>query len=1026
LSNHNDPGSASRVKAVAPAVQSAAKDIVKATSESKGGSETAKEDVPAKLALSQYKAVLNIVRAVAQEGTGVLVFVSGIADITELVVMFEPYTKYLVYPVHSDIPPDEQEMAFSVTPADKVKVVVATNAAESSVTIPDVDVVICMGTHKALQYSEELHRTQLVNMWISKASATQRAGRTGRVRPGKVFRLYSRNLHERFSEHELAEVHRRPLQDVLLGMWVMMEDTATFEGVLPIMQGLIEAPDMANIENSYQYLHENDLITSPSDEGFLTAIGRLSGELPVDIALGRLIAYGVILGVAAEAVVLAAALSLPRGPFRFANAIYHDPEEYNDIVRRKFLAQVEFDADTYSEPIMLLRLLQKWRELGPKKTGAWAFKRAILPSVMSQFKSMADNLARTVSTRLQQFKRGKQGLDAASSATEGSEIDLSNMAPLTPRTVNLLRMILLWCSSGNVLRMADRGFGNKRAVDTSVVVGSNEVTPEHISALLGGAGISYRFGQLGKRIYDARIRYWDAGQYFQSLVQLLEGMAAIALGHAPDKDAGDAEEGEGGGGGGGPSGRCADCWWVTVKSMDDRSTTVVVCLKRGPNMEGVLSMLNEMVFNNAMQRFAQNRGIYEQMAPLATWSAAACCFIIRDASKSELKRLNDFRDRIDVSLSMFVPVVGNAKLTVSNCTPSNAQLQRIFYLVAAEGEEQEVGIACQVTNHRTEITFPETADANETDLDFAPLLKDLPMGHRLLNCLLVKMGKGRGSFLVLKRAEEETEGTYNLAGAVPGSARYAQEQAQQGGGGVGSKEDAKLQVKLGTLNAQWSNIRAIKTTPSDARSSEDMFKERAMLAVLSKQSLVGCSVHLGVESVFAVASNTLIIGAAGDMVACEGVTFLPPGASWIYLALTCAGADGAQVEPFANRDSPVHINAQQETQAHRVAFLIGGATKIVHREDIVKQVDAIFQLSDTPINGHRRHRLGAGAGNGDGTEIADDEMDALLAAAGGFSEDSEVPLIVQQAIVKSSGRKKKGNSFGGMKPVQLLKASPAK
>ena len=70
---------------------------------------------------------------------GVLIFVSGISDITEMVQLFEDYPKFLVFPIHSDIPADEQELAFGITPQDKVKVVVATNAAESSVTIPDCD-----------------------------------------------------------------------------------------------------------------------------------------------------------------------------------------------------------------------------------------------------------------------------------------------------------------------------------------------------------------------------------------------------------------------------------------------------------------------------------------------------------------------------------------------------------------------------------------------------------------------------------------------------------------------------------------------------------------------------------------------------------------------------------------------------------------------------------------------------------------------------------------------------------------------
>ena len=89
------------------------------------------------------------------------------------------------------------------------------DAAESSLTLPDCDHVICLGAAKMLSYSDKHHASQLVNCWISKASATQRAGRTGRVRPGSVYRLYAHALHERLAEHDLSEVHRLPLRYVL-------------------------------------------------------------------------------------------------------------------------------------------------------------------------------------------------------------------------------------------------------------------------------------------------------------------------------------------------------------------------------------------------------------------------------------------------------------------------------------------------------------------------------------------------------------------------------------------------------------------------------------------------------------------------------------------------------------------------------------------------------------------------------------------------------------------------------------------
>lgn len=122
------------------------------------------------------------------------------SEINDLYDMFERNTKFKLFAIHSEIPFEDQEAAFLPVEPDEIKIIIATNAAESSVTLPDVDLVICLGyliivrihyisyysrsgTHKASQYLPGNHRLQIRNTWISKASATQRAGRTGRLRP---------------------------------------------------------------------------------------------------------------------------------------------------------------------------------------------------------------------------------------------------------------------------------------------------------------------------------------------------------------------------------------------------------------------------------------------------------------------------------------------------------------------------------------------------------------------------------------------------------------------------------------------------------------------------------------------------------------------------------------------------------------------------------------------------------------------------------------------------------------------------
>lgn len=101
-------------------------------------------------------------------------------DIEELSERFVGLDRYKIVCIHSDIPFEEQELAFLPTLPHEVKVVIATNAAESSITLPDVDMVICLGTHKMIKYDAKKNRSTLANCFISKASATQRAGRTGR------------------------------------------------------------------------------------------------------------------------------------------------------------------------------------------------------------------------------------------------------------------------------------------------------------------------------------------------------------------------------------------------------------------------------------------------------------------------------------------------------------------------------------------------------------------------------------------------------------------------------------------------------------------------------------------------------------------------------------------------------------------------------------------------------------------------------------------------------------------------------
>jgi HrpA-like RNA helicase len=310
--------------------------------------------LPHEIVKMQYLLVHYIVTNFIRQGSGVLVFVSGINDIIELSEKFDGLNGYAVFVIHSDIPYEEQEAAFEPTPKDIIKVVLATNAAESSITLPDIDAVVCLGTHKSVEYNPNSHRANLVNSWISKASATQRAGRTGRMRPGTVYRLYSESIFESFEEFDSSEIRRTPLHDIILNLRHMLEKSEGFSGVKPVLQDLIEAPNLINVENSFQYLHNEGMITEPDDSGNLTTMGDLVAQLPVNCQLGKLISYGIRLGCAVECVVMAAALMQPKKLFRIASPLIHkDPDELNEIVCSTTLGAYNLDGGVFSEPIML-------------------------------------------------------------------------------------------------------------------------------------------------------------------------------------------------------------------------------------------------------------------------------------------------------------------------------------------------------------------------------------------------------------------------------------------------------------------------------------------------------------------------------------------------------------------------------------------------------------------------------------------------------------------------------------------------
>ena len=167
------------------------------------------------------------------------------------------------------------------------KVVIATNIAESSVTINDVVYVVDCGQAKMKSFDVENNCSELKVDWISKANAKQRMGRAGRLREGQVFKIYTKAREMKFGDFAVPEIVRSRLENVILKIKMLDQDVDDF------FRQLMDHPEVASVTMAKQTLFE---IGALSANGDLTGLGWTLGKLPSDPQLGKMMILGAGLG----------------------------------------------------------------------------------------------------------------------------------------------------------------------------------------------------------------------------------------------------------------------------------------------------------------------------------------------------------------------------------------------------------------------------------------------------------------------------------------------------------------------------------------------------------------------------------------------------------------------------------------------------------------------------------------------------------------------------------------------------------
>ncbi|TWU38745.1 ATP-dependent RNA helicase HrpB [Novipirellula aureliae] len=251
--------------------------------------------------------VLDVLPNVLEQTAGhVLIFLPGVGEIKRVhraIQNLQISPEYDVFDLYGDLTASAQDEV--IRPSQRRKVILSTNVAETSVTIPGVTAVIDSGLSRMMTFRPQIGLPSLRRVPISQASADQRAGRAGRTEPGICCRLWPKAAHHSRRENDLPEIQRADFSRaaMMLSAWGERE-TLDFPWLTP--------PSQASIDQSKKLLQRMDAI---NDQCQLTATGQRMVALPLHPRIARFLIAANDCGLPLRSAALAAALMTERSPF---------------------------------------------------------------------------------------------------------------------------------------------------------------------------------------------------------------------------------------------------------------------------------------------------------------------------------------------------------------------------------------------------------------------------------------------------------------------------------------------------------------------------------------------------------------------------------------------------------------------------------------------------------------------------------------------------------------------------------------
>ena len=292
----------------------------------------------------------------------ILLFLTGSEEIdTSCEILFERMKQLgsnvpelIILPVYSTLPSEQQSRIFEPAPEGSRKVVIATNIAETSITIDGIYYVIDPGFVKQNCYDAKSGMDQLVVMPISQAQAKQRAGRAGRTGPGKCYRLYTEAAYtNEMLPSPVPEIQRTNLAHTILMLKAM--------GINNLLQfPFMDPPPMQTMMAALEELYA---LSALDDEGLLTRLGRKMADFPNDPQLSKVLISSVELGCAEEIVTIVAMLNI--------NPIFWRPKDRQQQADQK---KAKFNQPE-GDHLTLLTVYNAWKQ--SKFSSPWCYDNFI-------------------------------------------------------------------------------------------------------------------------------------------------------------------------------------------------------------------------------------------------------------------------------------------------------------------------------------------------------------------------------------------------------------------------------------------------------------------------------------------------------------------------------------------------------------------------------------------------------------------------------------------------------------------------